>query len=139
MLSSLKRRLFNMLAGMSLLLCVATAGLSWVHRHDISIAPGGLHIPLPIPSDCDTLLVLRDGSAEVWEYTSWNRAWYLKLSAPVITVTLAILPFLWIFRSIKDRTELWRRKGLCQNCGYDLRATPNRCPECGTAPSKIPE
>ena len=39
---------------------------------------------------------------------------------------LLYLPIL--SRGIRRRR---RRGGLCGNCGYDLRATKERCPECG--------
>jgi hypothetical protein len=46
---------------------------------------------------------------------------------------LIILPAIRL-RSIL-RTRRRHRAGLCPHCGYDLRATPDRCPECGHLPS----
>jgi hypothetical protein len=53
---------------------------------------------------------------------------------------LAIVPAGWLIRRRRRRRLIARHRseGLCHVCGYDLRATPDRCPECGAMPTTPP-
>ena len=45
----------------------------------------------------------------------------------------ALSPALVIVKSIRRR----RKVGMCPECGYDMRATPDRCPECGAVGESV--
>jgi hypothetical protein len=83
-------------------------------------------------------LVLREPSKH-WrvagvEYISaayGDRSWTLFLPYWSLSLATVILPAVWLHRRLRQRTRSLH--GLCPRCGYDLRASPDRCPECGAA------
>jgi hypothetical protein len=99
-----------------------------------------LHPPQPTVDSGPFVSVNRQGTQ--WRFAGFmyqpgslnGPAPYCGLVVPLweFVVILAVMPVIrcisWRRRRISARRH---RAGLCPNCGYDLRATPDRCPECG--------
>jgi hypothetical protein len=56
-----------------------------------------------------------------------------------IALTFGMTSWFLVTRLVRSaRHQRRKRSGLCAACGYDLRATPDRCPECGRTTSPSP-
>ena len=50
-----------------------------------------------------------------------------------LAILFSILPAAWLIVRCTDKRKRRLKAGLCPECGYDLRETKDRCPECGAA------
>jgi hypothetical protein len=59
--------------------------------------------------------------------------WTLRIPYGFLLIVSAGFPALFAARWLRSkRASRRRREGRCASCGYDLRATAERCPECGS-------
>src|SRR3954452_17077192 len=70
-----------------------------------------------------------------WEssFASERQEW-VAVPAWLPVLALLVLPAAWVVRLGRGRRRA--SAGLCVTCGYDLRGTPERCPECGMVPKR---
>ena len=117
----MRRRLFTVFSALSLLQCVLLIA-TWLYQR--------LEFRRFLDSLGDNVL-LHDSHTTVYVF---------GVAVPLSTAVAATaaLPLLWIAAWVRRLLACRRRRpGLCPTCGYDLRATPERCPECGRKAAPI--
>jgi hypothetical protein len=112
----------------------------FLHRTDkdpkpqVDIGAPWFYIPVS-PSD------LRDPMLPDWSAPWFADEWFGDMLVVRFSVRwwhmaifFALLPMTRLLNAVSGFVRRRHRaaSGACTQCGYDLRATPNRCPECGT-------
>lgn len=98
--------------------------------------------PRPPPQDADTRAFL-DSLAKSGKQppapdprTFTYRYQYLIVSHWLVAGLSLLVPLRWVqLRVASNRRAKRADDRVCQACGYDLRASPDRCPECGAVPA----
>ena len=131
----MRRRLLPILALLSLVMCMGTAGM-WLRSyyvHDLRTVSKG-------ENGIDTVRFSADGrfgtafaavdpttQRRFFLFSSTGQNFYIQW-----VVTFGTLPFLWLLVWAIRREVARFNPRACLVCGYDLRASKERCPECGT-------
>jgi hypothetical protein len=83
----------------------------------------------------DIYLASPDGKRLPGTYGTQTRFWIAPGWLLLLSLSVAaICRRLWVSQRKRERDA----NQLCRNCGYDLRASPGRCPECGVARAAPP-
>ena len=122
----------------------------------IAVIRDGIFEPLPPPFSADERSWKRTngdecprapvGALSLGQWAAWSDN--QPVGHGMRTVWGIIFPCwaLFVF-AVGTAALLWWKRGhvgrprgtACRQCGYDLRATPDRCPECGTPADKTAE
>lgn len=162
----MRRRIFSILSVLSLLLCLVciviwvrsgfvTDSLMWEHKGKAWCLASGVGNIQWSETRGDGLRYFKGWKCysvtPTWQW-QWIGPSYASVSASasripfkhlllpcwLLVMVSSVLPGVWMVFYLRRRRIMYRSKGLCRECGYDLRASKERCPECGTAiPSPI--
>ena len=75
-------------------------------------------------------------ASEAYHITASSRPRHLRslvllVSTRTLVSLLCIMPLAWLLGRLAERRRRFNHHDACATCGYDMRATPTQCPECG--------